>query len=314
LTHTEAELALQGSRGDTLARGNWQARIGVAVNPHLRRDVVITASGLHMPRMLYGTAWKKEQTETLVRQAIHAGFRGIDTACQPKHYHEPGVGAALAACLNEGMSRDQLFVQTKFTSPSGQDPKRIPYDPDGTAAEQVAQSFETSLANLQTQYVDSLVLHSPYSRDEQTLDVWRAMEPLADRGSVKQLGISNCYSLKTLQSLCRASRIKPAVLQNRFYAETDYDREIRSFCREQNIIYQSFWTLTANPRLLAGETVRLLSVKYHRSPAQILFRYLTQVEVVPLTGTRSEAHMREDLAIFEFELAADEIEAVTALL
>jgi diketogulonate reductase-like aldo/keto reductase len=267
-----------------------------------------------MPRMLYGTAWKKEQTEALVLQAIRAGFRGIDTACQPKHYHEPGVGAALAACLDAGLARDELFVQTKFTSPSGQDPKRTPYDPDGSPAEQVAQSFETSLRNLQTQYVDSLVLHSPYSRDEQTLDVWRAMEQLVDHGGVRQLGISNCYSLKTLESLYRASRIKPAVLQNRFYAETDYDWEIRSFCREQNIVYQSFWTLTANPQLLADETVRLLSMKYRCGPAQILFRYLTQVDVVPLTGTKSEAHMREDLAIFELELTADEIEAVTTLL
>jgi len=262
-----------------------------------------------MPPLLYGTAWKKEKTEALVRQALQAGFRGIDTACQPKHYHEPGVGAAIA-----GWRRADLFLQTKFTPVSGQDPKRIPYDPEAAPAEQVAQSFETSLRNLQTDYVDSLVLHSPCSRDEQTLEVWGAMERLVDRGQVRQLGISNCYRLETLRSLHRATRIKPTVVQNRFYAETDYDWQIRAFCREQKIAYQSFWTLTANPNLLADETVRLLSLKYQRSPAQILFRYLTQVDVVPLTGTTSEAHMREDLAIFEFVLTATEIGAINLLL
>ena len=264
-----------------------------------------------MPRILYGTAWKKNDTEAFVRQAIAAGFRGIDTACQPKHYHEPGVGAAVAAC---GVPRGELFLQTKFTTLSGQDPKRIPYDPDAPLAKQVMQSFETSLRNLRTDYIDSLVLHSPCPSDEQTLEVWRAMEQLVDRGQVKQLGISNCYRLKTLQSLHRGSRVKPAVLQNRFYAETDYDVDLRAFCREQKITYQSFWTLTANPHLLADETVRLLALKYQRNPEQILFRYLTQVEVVPLTGTRSEAHMREDLAIFEFELTATDLEAIDTLL
>jgi diketogulonate reductase-like aldo/keto reductase len=267
-----------------------------------------------MPRILYGTAWKKENTEALVRLAVRAGFRGVDTACQPKHYNEPGVGAALAACIAEGLRREQLFLQTKFTPPSGHDPKRIPYDPEAGPAEQVAQSFDASLRNLQTSYVDSLVLHSPYARDEQTFEVWQAMERLVDGGHVRQLGISNCYSLKTLQSLHDASRIKPAVVQNRFYAETDYDVDIRAYCRERRIVYQSFWTLTANPQLLADETIRLLSMKYSRTPAQILFRYLTQVDVVPLTGTRSETHMREDLAIFEFELTAHEVEAITTLL
>lgn len=267
-----------------------------------------TAAGIRMPGILYGTAWKQDSTEALVRTAIGAGFRGIDTACQPKHYNEAGVGAAIAGI------RDRLFLQTKFTPVSGQDPKRVPYNPEADIADQVAQSFETSLRNLRTDYVDSLVLHSPYPRDDQTLEAWRAMELLVERGVVRQLGISNCYGLQTLKALYRASRIKPMVLQNRFYADTDYDVVLRDFCREHHIVYQSFWTLTANPQLLSDETVRLISLKYQRTPPQILFRYLTHVGVVPLTGTRSETHMREDLAIFEFELARQEIEAITKLL
>ena len=110
-----------------------------------------------------------------------------------------------------------------------------------------------------------------------------------------------------------AVTIKPAVIQNRFYAAARYDREIRAFCTDHEITYQSFWTLTANPQVLAHRAVRELASKHRRTPAQILFRYLTQNGIVPLTGTRSETHMREDLGIFEFELSESERGAMDAL-
>jgi diketogulonate reductase-like aldo/keto reductase len=250
----------------------------------------------------------------LVRTAIRQGFRGIDTACQPKHYDEAGVGAGVAACLDDKLIRADLYLQTKFTPVSGQDPMRIPYDPKAPPPEQVAQSVAASLQNLKTTYLDCLVLHSPLASTKQTLELWRAMESFVVDGSVRQLGISNCYTLDDLEALYGSARAKPTVVQNRLYADTGYDREIRAFCREQRITYQSFWTLTANPHILAHATILSLASKYGRTPAQILFRYLTQSGVVPLTGTRSEAHMREDLSVFEFDLAQPEREAVDALL
>jgi len=249
----------------------------------------------------------------LVTNALKHGFRGIDTACQPKHYHEPGVGEGIAAALGADLSRADLYLQTKFTPLSGQDPMRVPYNSKSALASQVAQSFQASLRNLKTDYLDCLVLHSPMDKRAQTMEVWRAMEAIVDSGGVRQIGISNCYDLDELQALDRAARIKPAVVQNRFYADTGYDREVRAFCRERGMTYQSFWTLSANERVLASEPVRTLATKHQRTPAQVLFRYLTQIGVVPLTGTRSETHMREDLAIFEFELSADECAEMTAL-
>ena len=277
-------------------------------------NCVVSPAGVRSPRIIYGTAWKKLRTEGLVRRAIRLGFRGIDTACQPKHYHEAGVGAGVAACLGEGLGRGDLYLQTKFTPLSGQDPERIPYDASAGPAEQVAQSFEQSLRNLQTSYLDCLVLHSPVADAEEMKAVWQAMEAIVEAGGARQIGISNCYSLETLQRLERSVRIKPAVVQNRFYAQTGYDREIRAYCRQRGIIYQSFWTLTANPHLLAHDTMQSLASKYERTPAQVLFRYLTQIDVVPLTGTSSPTHMREDLQIFEFELAGSECETLSALL
>jgi diketogulonate reductase-like aldo/keto reductase len=277
------------------------------------RHYVTSAAGVRMPRIIYGTAWKKTQTEELVRTAIRAGFRGIDTAGQPKHYNEAGVGAGIAASLNDELRRADIYLQTKFTPLSGHDPQRIPYDPKTPLAEQVAQSFATSTRNLRTDYVDCLILHSPLSSEKQTAEVWQAMERIVDNGGARQLGISNCYSPTYLEKLYSKVRIKPAVVQNRFYAESNYDREIRAFCRQHGIIYESFWTLTANPHVLADDKVTALASKHDRTPAQVLFRYLTQHDVIPLTGTKSETRMREDLEIFDFELARGQLETVTTL-
>jgi diketogulonate reductase-like aldo/keto reductase len=277
-------------------------------------DPIASPTELRGPKILYGTAWKEAETEALVATAIRQGFRGIDTACQPKHYDEAGVGAAVAACLNAGLTRGDLFLQTKFTPLSGQDPTRIPYDPNAPLSDQVAQSFATSVRNLQVDHLDCLLLHSPLPTTDQTMTVWQAMESLVDIGGVRQLGISNCYSLEQLRTLYDGARVKPAVVQNRFYAESAYDREIRAFCRKQRIAYQSFWTLTANGHVLAHDTITKLASIYGRTPAQILFRYLTQIDVVPLAGTRSEQHMRQDLEIFAFKLTDRERAAVDAIL
>jgi diketogulonate reductase-like aldo/keto reductase len=271
---------------------------------------VDSATGVPTPKLIYGTAWKKTDTQRLVELAIRTGFRGIDTACQPKHYDEAAVGAAVTACVKSGLARGDLYLQTKFTPLSGQDPRQVPYDPRASLTEQVAQSFAASLRNLQTDYLDCLILHSPLPAPQQTLEVWRAFESLVDAGGARQLGISNCYTPRDLERLCHDARIKPAVVQNRFYAETGYDRAIRAICARQRIVYQSFWTLTANPQVLAHATVGALASIHQRTPAQILFRYLTQSGVVPLTGTRSETHMREDLSIVEFELTDAERRAM----
>jgi len=282
-------------------------------------DSPISAPFAAIPSILYGTAWKKDATAALVELALRLGFRGIDTACQPKHYDEPGTGAGIAACLGtvcQGtlLTREQLYLQSKFTPLDGQDPARIPYDPKASLSVQVAQSFAASLQNLRTDYLDALVLHSPLRNAAHQAEVWQAMELIVEQGGARRIGISNCYQPTALEQLHRSARIKPSIVQNRFHADTGYDREIRAFCRDQAIVYQSFWTLTANPNVLAHRSVQALAAKYQRTPAQILFRALTQQGIVPLTGTRSETHMREDLAIFEFELSADERAAVAALL
>src|SRR5947209_2141876 len=143
-----------------------------------------------IPSFLYGTAWKEERTETLVAQALSAGFRGIDTANQRRHYHEAAVGAAIR---KSGLPRDDLFLQTKFTYVESQD-SRLPYDPAADPPTQVRQSFDSSLEHLGVDYLDSYLLHGPRTRSGFSRidrEVWSTMEQLQKEGRARKIGISN---------------------------------------------------------------------------------------------------------------------------
>lgn len=270
-----------------------------------------TTTFASVPGMLYGTAWKKERTADLVDRALRLGFRGVDTACQPKHYNEKGVGEGVA---RSGVARSELFLQTKFTPISGQDQSRLPYDKDAPLDEQVRQSLETSLANLGTTYLDSWVLHSPLKTIEKTMTVWREFESAVAAGKVRMLGISNIYDLPMLRALYEESTVKPKFVQNRFYRESDYDKELRAFCRSHDITYQSFWTLTANPNILKSQTVREMASKRGATPEQIFFAFIRSQGAIFLTGTTSPEHMKQDLAVAGIELTAEEGASVAALL
>lgn len=288
----------------------------ISANCYIKWEVLMKttlASGVAMPCLIYGTAWKKDKTADLVTSAIKYGFRGIDTACQPKHYNEAGVGEAIQRLASEGIARKELYIQTKFTPLNGQDPLRIPYDRRAPLSEQVAQSFEVSKQNLGVSYVEALILHSPLENRDQTMIAWQAMEKIYEQGGSKLIGISNCYDLGMLQHLYRAATVKPTVLQNRFYQDTGYDNEIRNWCQEKKMIYQSFWTLTANPHILFSETVQKAAQTYQKTAAQIFFRVLVDKGIVPLTGTCSDAHMKEDLEIFNFDLPKTVIQEIAAL-
>jgi len=277
-------------------------------------NYVTSNQNVTIPCMLYGTAWKKGRTAELVTLALESGFRGIDTACQPKHYEEALVGEGCEHFYHNGGKREDLFIQTKFTPPDGQDPLKMPYDPHASLEEQIITSCEASKQNLHTNYLDSLLLHSPLFPYANLLKAWSVFEALFDEGEVHQIGISNCYDLSLLQKLYDNARIKPSVVQNRFYADVHYDKPLRAWAKEKGIIYQSFWTLSANPHILHSSTMRELANVYGKSVEQIFYRYVIQKGIIPLNGTTSALHMKEDLSIFEFSLNPDEITRIDALL
>lgn len=258
--------------------------------------------------MLYGTAWKKAQTTPLVLQAFDAGFRGVDTACQPKHYQEGLVGEALLKLFSSGQQkREDIWVQTKFTSVDGQDPNNIPYDASKPAPQQVKESIEISRKNLRVKVIDSLVLHSPMRGGfQETLEVWNAMEKGVDEGKIQMLGISNCYDVEFFTRLYNSARHKPKILQNRFYSKTNWDYELRAFCLQHEIIYQSFWTLTANPEVLRDKLFKQIAKKNQITEEQLLYKFLVDLGHQPLTGCSSLNHVKEAASVKDIPKLSDE--------
>jgi diketogulonate reductase-like aldo/keto reductase len=273
-----------------------------------------TYNNAPIPSFMYGTAWKKEATAGLVLQAVEAGFTAIDTANQLVHYDEARVGEALLALEKQGITRDKLFLQTKFTSVNGQD-HRLPYDARASITTQVQQSFASSLAHLHTDYLDSYVLHGPYSRrglGAEDWEVWAAIESLYDAGKTKMIGISN-VTADQLTLLCVKAKHKPMMVQNRCYAAFGWDKEVREICRVNQIIYQGFSLLTANSGIFAEPDLRAMAAKYQTGLAQIVFRFAQQIGMLPLTGTTNPQHMKEDLQSDRFTLLPEEVQQIETI-
>ena len=273
-------------------------------------DRTLSLDGVPVPRFLYGTAWKEQDTQRLTELALRQGFRGIDTANQRRHYDEAAVGRAIMASIEAGVAvREDLFLQTKFTFQRGQD-HRLPYDPQAPIAVQVEQSFASSLEHLGTEIVDSYLLHGPTQRSGLAVadwEAWHAMETIQVGGRARRLGVSN-VTREQLDALCAQARVPPTFVQNRCYAERGWDREVRNFCATNGLVYQGFSLLTANRKVMSSAELARIAQRHGRTVSQIVFRFALDVGMVPLTGTTNADHMRADLEVFDFRLSPAEIE------
>src|SRR5262249_35081672 len=152
---------------------------------------------------------------------------------------------------------------------------------------QVAQSMASSLEHLGTDYVDSFVLHGPSSGYEWTdsdAEVWEAMQKERDAGRTRLLGLSN-VSLEHLEQMTARHKEAPAFVQNRCFARTVWDREVRAFCKERKVVYQGFSLLTANQEVWRSAAIGELAASMRATPAQIVFAFARAVGMRPLTGT-----------------------------
>jgi diketogulonate reductase-like aldo/keto reductase len=176
----------------------------------------------------------------------------------------------------------------------------MPYDPYLSIADQVHASVTSSLANLSASagantYLDCVLLHSPLSRLEGTAIAWTTLSNYVRQGKIRHLGIAN-VSFPVLAFLVNDMDIKPSVVQNRFYADTRYEVQLRRFCREQGIVFQSFWTLTGNPGLLKSEPVKELAKAVGVSVQVALYALVVGLErMTVLDGTTNEGRMVEGL-------------------
>ena len=197
---------------------------------------------------------------------------------------------------------DTSQLQTKFTSPNGQDLNNMPYDSRAPLEQQIHTSVASSLQNLRPTeslesvkdvYIDCLVLHSPLDTMQDTLAAWKLFETYVPH-KIRKLGISNT-NLEVLQHICENTNVQPSVVQNRFYPRTAYDSDIRTYCNERGIVYESFWTLTGNPKLLASSPVQKLTKDAGVSKELALYALVMGLGIAPLNGTTSKEHMKRDL-------------------
>jgi diketogulonate reductase-like aldo/keto reductase len=268
-----------------------------------------------VPLIMYGTAWKEDRTQALALEAIASGFRALDTANQRKHYVEEEVGAAVrAAIASDTITRQDLFLQTKFTYQHRQD-CRLPYNPDCDLTTQVRQSITSSLEHLGVAHIDSYILHGPSRSSglgQADWETWRAMEDAVDEGLIGLLGISN-VSVEQLHILLNGARIRPAFVQNRCLARASWDAEVRALCQMHDVIYQAFSVLSGNRQVLLKPCVTEIAHCHLKSVPQVVYRFALELGMLPLTGTTDGAHMRENLDIFDFALTGDETETLLAL-
>ncbi|MFA5943104.1 MAG: aldo/keto reductase [Candidatus Thermoplasmatota archaeon] len=268
------------------------------------------------PRLLYGTAWKEGDTERLVGLAVKAGFRGIDTANQRKHYFEEAVGAALKSAFKTGLvERDALFLQTKFTHLGGQD-HRLPYDANAPVGRQVEQSFASSLQHLGVDQLDSYVLHGPsvaLGWADEDWEAWATMEDLQRAGRTKHLGVSN-VSADQLEELHQRATVKPAFVQNRCFTRPHADFAVREYCTANSISYQGFSLLTGHRALMQSPAVQAMAKRLEATLAQVVFAYCLARGILVLTGTTSSVHMAQDLEAERIQLTPAEMAAIDRIL
>ncbi|KAM4065981.1 aldo/keto reductase family protein [Hirsutella rhossiliensis] len=267
------------------------------------------------PLMIYGTAWKENKTEELTESAMEHGFSGVDTANYPTAYNEPLAGKAIAAALRRGLKREHLFIQSKFTPVWAHDKDRIPFNPDQDIEGQVRESIAQTLKHLEVGYVDALLLHVPFEKDDDNITAWKVFETFVPE-RIRYLGVSNIH-LPQLQSIYAAATVKPVIVQNRFYKETSFDLDVRTFCADHCITYQAFWMLAHNPKVLESAVVSSVADKLQVEKGlafYVLILCLGNTQV--LNGTTKTERMAKDTEtiklVFEDAVLLKELEPSVA--
>lgn len=261
--------------------------------------------GSDIPSIIYGTARRKQLRPPEVRAALQLGYRAIDTASTRRLHNEALDGEAISQFLAPGegcnFSRKELFIQTKFATPSAQ-AKPWPYDVADDTRTRVLKSVLESSNKLGVDVIDLYFLLTPLHSLEETLGAWRAMEDVVARGGIRYLGIANITSTR-LRELWNRVSIRPQFVQNWFQKVTTYDTEVVRFCCENSIIYQAFGVFDPeNDCLLEFDAVNhraaQMSITKHQALLQLLLVGAAKIglKLCFLDGSTDPAHMKENLA------------------
>ena len=249
-------------------------------------------NGTAIPNIGFGTWRIRDQAEciTAVKAALKAGYRHIDTA--QIYGNEAFIGKALK---NSDVKRSDLFITTKIYN-------------DNMWWTDLIPSFDQSLKNLKTEYIDLLLLHFPVT--ELRRPAWRLMEQLTQSGRAKAIGVSN-YTIKHLEELLKESSIKPAVNQVELHVYLQQP-ELVAFCQKHDILVEAYSPL-AHGYGLDNPTLIEIGKQYGKSPAQVMIRWCLEQGTVPLPKSALPTHIKENIDVFDFALSKADLQKIRKL-
>ena len=250
------------------------------------------SNGVEMPVLGYGVFQvSPEECERCVSDAIAVGYRLIDTA--QAYFNEEGVGNAM---VKSGVPRNELFITTKvWISNDGE--------------EKAARSIDESLAKLQTDYIDLLLIHQAYGDYYGT---YRAMERALEQGKVRAIGVSNFQAGRFVDLALRAN-VKPMVnqLQTNVFNQQN---EILPWLAEFGTMQMAWAPLgQGGNNLFADPVLTEIGAQYGKSPAQVALRWLTQRGIVAIPKSTHRERMAQNLDIFDFSLTPADMQRIAAL-
>ncbi len=250
------------------------------------------ATGSTIPTIGFGL-WKiRDQDACIasVNAALAAGYRHLDTA--QAYGNEAFVGQAVAA---SSIPRSELFITTKIKV-------------ENITLGNVAGSFEHSLAHLQTDYVDLLLLHFPVTLRRQS--AWPKMEALYNSGQAKAIGVSN-YTIKHLEELLAHCQIKPAVNQVELHVFLQQPDLIK-YCHDHGIVVEAYSPL-AHGQGLDNPILAQIAAKHHKTPAQIMIRWCLEIGTVPLPKSEHPDRIASNFDVYDFSLDAADMGQIGSL-
>ncbi|MFC9256683.1 aldo/keto reductase [Amycolatopsis thailandensis] len=252
---------------------------------------VVLNNEVAIPQLGFGV-WQVPAGDTakVVRTAIEAGYRSIDTAAS--YGNEAGVGEAIRSA---GVPRDELFITTKLPNPAHG------YD-------EALRAFDGSLAQLGLDRVDLYLVHWPMPTRGKYVETWRALEKLYADGRTRAIGVSN-FHVPHLRRLFGETGIVPAVNQVELHPRLQ-QKALREFHAEHGIVTEA-WSPLAQGSLLSDATLTALAAKYGKSPAQLVLRWHLQLGTVAIPKSVTPSRIRENLDVFDFELAEDDLAALS---
>jgi 2,5-diketo-D-gluconate reductase A len=251
------------------------------------------ADGVEIPQLGFGVFQvPPDETQRAVEDAFAAGYRHIDTAAA--YRNERGVAAGLAA---SGLKRDEVFITTKLWNPE--------QGFDSTLA-----AFERSTEELDTDHVDLYLIHWPVPTEDRFLDTWRAFERIKAEGGARSIGVSN-FRIPDLERIEREAEEMPTVNQVELHPLLQQG-ELRAWHAEHGIATES-WSPLAQGEVLEDDTLVTIAAHHERSVAQVVLRWHLQLGNVVIPKSVTPTRVRENLAVFDFELTEDDMAAIARL-